>query len=356
MKKSISKQIAVVFGVAVPVLFGVGVLQYQSILGMINAYNQVVRSNETLEGLHSTRSMVGDLEAGGGYVTAGQRSYAETYRATAVDARARVQKLRDLTSDDPLEQKKLDALEPLLARRLGLQKADGMREGKGSSEAGPLAPPDTSKELAGDIRAAVSGLEAEERRLLGLRDGSVRAAAARAMAITTLASGLALCLVTLAGLLLHYYINLSKRGDVSNAFSARLLENMASGVCLSDEEGIVLYSNPAGEAMFGCRAGELIGRHLPVLGTGYPPKENPQAFSEIYQELIAHGTWSGEFEAVRKDRTPFTCYARVSILEVPGRQYWLSVQEDVTERKQTEEKLGTSANGSKGTLRVIAAH
>jgi len=192
--------------------------------------------------------------------------------------------------------------------------------------------------------------------LLGLRDRSVRAAAARAMAITTLASGLALCLVTLAGLLLHYYINQSKRGDVSNAFSSRLLESMASGVCLSDEEGIVLYSNPAGEAMFGCRAGELIGRHLPVLGAGYPPKENPQAFSEIYQELIAHGTWSGEFEAVRKDRTPFTCYARVSILEVPGRQYWLSVQEDVTERRQTEEKLATSANGSKGALRVIAAH
>jgi len=353
VKKSISKQIAVVFGVAVPVLFGVGALQYQSVLGVINAYNQVVRSNETLEGLEATRSMLGDVEAGGGYVTVDQRSYAETYRATAVDARARVQKLRDLTSDDPLEQKKkLAALEPLLARRLGLQKA----EGKGSSEAGPFAPPDTSKELAGDIRAAVSGLEAEERRLLGLRDRSVRAAAARAMAITTLASGLALCLVTLAGLLLHYYINQSKRGDVSNAFSSRLLENMASGVCLSDEEGIVLYSNPAGEAMFGCRAGELIGRHLPVLGTGYPPKENPQAFSEIYQELIAHGTWSGEFEAVRKDRTPFTCYARVSILEVPGRQYWLSVQEDVTERKQTEEKLGTSANGSKGALRVIAAH
>ena len=353
MKKSLAKQIAVVFAVALPVLFGIGVLQHQSMLGLIDAYNQVVRTNKTLEELQATRSMMDDVEAGGSRVTADQRSYAEAYRAAPMEARVRLQKLRDLTSDDPLEQKKkLAALEPLLARRLGLQKA----EGKGFSEAGPFAPPDTSRKLAGDIRAAVSGLEADQQRLLGLRDGSVRAAAARARAITTFGSGLALCLVTLACLLLRYYIARSKRSEVSNVFSARLLESMANGVCLSDEEGIVLYSNPAGEAMFGCRAGELIGRHLPVLGTGYPPKENPQAFSEIYQELIAHGTWSGEFEAVRKDRTPFTCYARVSILEVPGRQYWLSVQEDVTERKQTEEKLATSANGSKGTLRVIAAH
>jgi len=183
----------------------------------------------------------------------------------------------------------------------------------------------------------VTGLEGQEQRLLSLRDGYVRAAAARATAITTFGSGLALCLVTLAGLLLHYYITRSKRGEVSNVFSARLLQNMASGVCLSDEEGIVLYSNPAGEAMFGYRAGDLIGRRFPVLGSKYPAKEDPEAFSEIYQQLITHGTWSGEFEAVRKDGTPFTCYARASILEVSGKQYWLSVQEDVTERKQAEE-------------------
>ena len=355
MKKSVAKQIAVIFSAALPILFAIGVLQYQSILGLVDAYDQVVRTNETLEEIQATRSMVGDVEAGRGHVTADQRSYAQAYRAAAVEARVRLQKLRDLTSDDPLQQKKLDALEPLLAKRFGFQKADGRRTDKGSSEADPPAPPETSKKLTGDIRAAVSGLEADEQRLLAFRDASAHAAGARAMAITTFGSGLALCLVTLAGLLLHYYITRSKRSEVSNVFSARLLESMANDVCLSDEEGIVLYSNPAGEAMFGCRAGELIGRHLPVLGTGYPPKENAQAFSEIYQELIAHGTWSGEFEAVRKDRTPFTCYARVSILEVPGRQYWLSVQEDVTERKQAEEKLAGAAHGSEVNLRVMRA-
>jgi PAS domain S-box-containing protein len=355
MKKSLSKQIAVVFAVALPVLFGIGVLQYQSMLGLIGAYNQVVRTNKTLEELQATRSMMDDVEAGGSHVAADQRSYAEAYRAADVEARVRLQKLRDLTSDDPLEQKKLDALEPLLAKRLSLQKADSRRTDKGSSEAGALAPPDTSRKLAGDIRAAVSGLEADQQRLLGLRDGSVRAAAARARAITTFGSGLALCLVTLACLLLRYYIARSKRSEVSNVFSGRLLESMASGVCLSDEEGIVLYSNPAGEAMFGYRAGELIGRPLPVLGAKYPAQENPAAFSEIYQQLIDYGTWSGEFEAVRKDGTPFTCYARVSILEVPGRQYWLSVQEDVTERKQAEEKLAGAAHGSEANLRAMRA-
>jgi PAS domain S-box-containing protein len=94
---------------------------------------------------------------------------------------------------------------------------------------------------------------------------------------------------------------------------------------------------------------------LPVLGANYPAKENPEAFTEIYQQLINHGTWSGEFEAIRKDGTAFTCYARVSILEVPGRQYWLSVQEDVTERRQAEEKPAGAAHGSEVNLRVMRA-
>src|SRR5207244_10414934 len=152
MKKSLAKQIAVVFAVALPVLFGIGVLQHQSMLGLIDAYNQVVRTNKTLEELQATRSMMDDVEAGGSHVTADQRSYAEAYRAAAVEARVRLQKIRDLTSDDPLQQKKLDALEPLLAKRFGFQKADGRRTAQGSSDAGTPAPPATGKNLTDDRR------------------------------------------------------------------------------------------------------------------------------------------------------------------------------------------------------------
>ena len=52
--------------------------------------------------------------------------------------------------------------------------------------------------------------------------------------------------------------------------------------------------------------------------------------------------WAGEVRNRRKDGTPFYTYARISALEVAGKQCWIGVQEDITERRQVEEALRQS--------------
>ena len=54
---------------------------------------------------------------------------------------------------------------------------------------------------------------------------------------------------------------------------AQVLESMSEGVNLTDEHGIILYTNPAEDRMFGYARGELIGKHVTVLNA-YPPEEN----------------------------------------------------------------------------------
>jgi PAS domain-containing protein len=43
-----------------------------------------------------------------------------------------------------------------------------------------------------------------------------------------------------------------------------LLDNMTEGVSLSDEGGIILYTNPTEDVMFGYDPGELLGQHVSV--------------------------------------------------------------------------------------------
>ncbi|MFY0581611.1 PAS domain S-box protein [Cystobacter fuscus] len=71
--------------------------------------------------------------------------------------------------------------------------------------------------------------------------------------------------------------------------NTRILESMAEGVGLVDDEGVFLYTNPAWEWMLGYGRGELTGTRLS-------------------QELLGHlrdqGRWAGELQYVRKDRAP----------------------------------------------------
>jgi len=122
---------------------------------------------------------------------------------------------------------------------------------------------------------------------------------------------------------------------------SRVLESMVEGVSISDEQGVILYTNPAEDAMFGYGPGELLGRHVSVQNT-YPPEENARIVQEVIAQLKARGSWQGEFHNRKKDGTPFTTFARITALEVSGRHYWVCVQEDVTLRRATEEALRSS--------------
>jgi len=118
---------------------------------------------------------------------------------------------------------------------------------------------------------------------------------------------------------------------------ARVLESMGEGVSVANESGVILYTNPAEDRMFGYEPGELLGRHVSVQNR-YPPEENQRVVAEVIAELRRSGRWFGEFANVRKDGTPFTTVARITALDVGDRQYWVCVQEDITERKRAEEE------------------
>lgn len=116
---------------------------------------------------------------------------------------------------------------------------------------------------------------------------------------------------------------------------ARVIETLTEGVSVYDEDGFILYTNSAEDAMFGYEPGELIGQHISVLNA-YPAEESARMIGEIAQQLSTQGWWCGEFSNRKKDGTTFTSSARISAQEISGEKYWVSVQQDITERKRAE--------------------
>ena len=122
---------------------------------------------------------------------------------------------------------------------------------------------------------------------------------------------------------------------------SKVLESMSEGVTLSTEDGIIEYTNPAEDAMFGYARGELIGKPVTVQNA-YPPGENERIVAGILATLKEKGHWEGEFQNKRKDGSVFTTYARIARIEIEGRTRWVCVQEDVTERNRALRELERS--------------
>jgi PAS domain S-box-containing protein len=119
---------------------------------------------------------------------------------------------------------------------------------------------------------------------------------------------------------------------------AQVLESMVEGVSVADETGVIVYTNPAEDRIFGYARGELVGQNVSVQND-YPEDENRRIVTEVIERLKREKSWSGEFSNRRKDGSKFTTFARISALDIGGRRYFVCVQEDITDRKLAENAL-----------------
>jgi methyl-accepting chemotaxis protein len=118
MNRSIGKTIAVGFGLAFSALLAVGLLQYATTKQLVQAGRLVARTDEVLVGIQTVLTDVKDAESWlRGYAATGDQMFLAPCRAAITRTPNDLRQLRQLTLDSPRQQRRLDTLEPLVARR-----------------------------------------------------------------------------------------------------------------------------------------------------------------------------------------------------------------------------------------------
>ncbi len=143
------------------------------------------------------------------------------------------------------------------------------------------------------------------------------------------------------GVVVFSNITERKRSAEALEVQSQALKNLAEGVSLTDKDGVIRFANPALENMFGYGHGELTGQHASVLNT-YATEEQDRLVATQAERLRKKGAWRGEMSNRHKDGRIFTTFSSISKLDVSGSTFWISVLEDITERKRTEEALRLS--------------
>lgn len=133
---------------------------------------------------------------------------------------------------------------------------------------------------------------------------------------------------------------------------ADILATLEEGVTLIDAAGVIRYTNPKFDAMFGYAAGELTGQHASVLNA--PGDADPeQTARDILSTLAREGAWRGELRNRRKDDTPFWTLANIGAVRHPRLgQVWVSVLSDITALRQ----LRLERDATHRAMEQLASH
>ena len=123
---------------------------------------------------------------------------------------------------------------------------------------------------------------------------------------------------------------------------AAILENMAEGVVVTDERGVIVQMNPAGQRIWGYERSEVLGQPASMF-SALPEAEAAAVMREALDTLQSTGTWHGTFKNRRKDGAIIYCEAVINRLEVQGRTLMVAVEQDVTERLRAQEQIQMQA-------------
>lgn len=113
-------------------------------------------------------------------------------------------------------------------------------------------------------------------------------------------------------------------------------------IVITDLDAIIEYVNPAFSAETGYNADEVIGQNPHILNSGKTPK---QSITDLWETLLRGDIWRGELINRRKDGSEYIEFAIITPIRQPNGDitHYLSIKENITERKQAEAALRIAA-------------
>ncbi|BAZ53993.1 multi-sensor hybrid histidine kinase [Nostoc sp. NIES-4103] len=213
------------FAISVAVLTTIGLISYQNTNELIKTSLREKHTFQVLSQLEELSSQVTNAETGQrGYIITGEQRYLEPLQAAIQVIEPKIKEIRQLTADNPNQQRQVDILEPLVNKKLAeLQQTIDLRRNQGFEAAQKVIQKGEGKELMVEIRKAIQAMQVEEDRLLRERSQKSQAATQQTIATISYSVPILSLILALIGFILTRHISrpLTKFSDVA--------ENIADG-------------------------------------------------------------------------------------------------------------------------------
>ena len=176
------------FAAALLLLGVVGLVSYRNTAAMRENNHWVAHTHEVLATVSAIESTLKDAETGQrGFLLTGKDSYLAPYTAAKDDISGEIDAFAKLTSDNAEQQERARKLRTLADAKFDeLQETIDVRRDQGFEPALEIVLTDKGKAVMDQVREQLGAMDAEERKLLDVRDAASDTAAARTKTVVVL--------------------------------------------------------------------------------------------------------------------------------------------------------------------------
>lgn len=123
-----------------------------------------------------------------------------------------------------------------------------------------------------------------------------------------------------------------------------IFDHAMDGIITVDESGAIQGFNPAAESIFGYAQAEVLRKPLDLLLPAARQADGTDPMARFLRLHDPTDARAAQLLAVRKNGETFPVELSASDMELEGKRYFIGIVRDITERKQTEERIERMAH------------
>ncbi|MBD6617796.1 PAS domain S-box protein [Komarekiella sp. 'clone 1'] len=273
MNRLSEKFVAGGFSSALILLCGVGAISYLSIERLTAEKRWVIHTYQVIESLDRVRIGLSNAEsAQSSYMLTEKAVYRETYQGEKQEVYQAIAAIRQLSSDNPDQQSRLDTFEPLIAQKFALlEQSIKLLSQKSLDKLTQMAIIDRGIEVRQQLQAISQAMENEEKSLLQERTAVTDARLSQIIIVVSLGYGLSVILLIVVYSLLQKQIRINKalseeaiclQQQAAKAELANILESVTDAFIALDHNWCFTYVNQRAGQILDRRPEDLIGKNI----------------------------------------------------------------------------------------------
>ena len=170
------------FGLSLLILIVIGLAAYLNSTQLVSTAERVAHTHEVLASLETLLSQFQDAETGQrGYLLTSNQQYLEPYNSAKERIPEELKHFKDLTSDNPSQQKRCESMKKLNGLKLNeLKETIDLHDEHQADRALELVKSNLGKKVMDEIREVVAAAKQEELQLLEKREQTAKSSATMA--------------------------------------------------------------------------------------------------------------------------------------------------------------------------------